>query len=68
MNSTLVDWFASDTCRSIHVHVANCICECIRNPSHFPLTSSHIRSGNINTGSQKSLLSQFNGKSSCDSL
>merc|ERR1719184_490878 len=53
MNPSLVDRFAGDASRGVQVSVADCVSVCISNPGHLSLSSSHVRSGNINTRSQE---------------
>merc|ERR1719167_1696350 len=68
MNPSLVDRFASDASRGVQVSVTNCIGVSISNPCHLSFSSSHVRSGYINTRSQETLLGQLDGKPTSDLL
>merc|ERR1719167_835019 len=68
MNPSLVDRFAGDASRGVQVSVADCVGVSISNPGHLSLSSSHVRSGHINTRSQETLLGQLDSKPTSDLL
>merc|ERR1719471_1361711 len=68
VDSSLVDGFASDAGAGVHVRVSNCVGVGVSNPGHLSLTSPHVRSRNINSRSQETLLSQFDSKPPGDPL
>merc|ERR1719341_2102341 len=68
MDTTLVDWLASDTGAGVQVGVPNGVGVGVGDPGHLPLAGTHVRSGHINAGSQEALLGKLNGEPPGDLL
>ena len=63
VNATLMNGLSGNAGRCIHVQVAHRVGVGIGDPRHLTFSSSHVRCGNIDAGSQESFLGKLDGES-----